>query len=79
MANFDGTSDPLNRSGKSRTQDVQTEHNERYPPLNDDRALKTVRSTEKARLTGIATRISTHIKGRDSRSSLKVLWNEFAH
>ena len=84
MANFDGTSDPLDRSGNvarppSRTQDVQTEHNERYPPLNDPRALKTIRSTEKARLTRIATRISTHIKGRNSRSSLKILWNEFAH
>ncbi len=58
---------------------MQTEHNERYPPLNDARALKTLRSTEKARLTRIATRISTHIKGRNSRSSLKILWNEFAH
>ncbi|KAI9551062.1 hypothetical protein GHT06_000233 [Daphnia sinensis] len=83
MADASGGDDQLNRSGNparpsSRTMDVQTDHTDRFPPLNDVRALKQQRTTEKCRLTKLAGKISKHMVNRGSRTILKTFRAEFS-
>ena len=63
----------------SQAQDAQTEYTDQYPPLDDPRALKQARTTEKARATRLANKIGKHIHDKGSRTELKYMKKDFSN
>jgi hypothetical protein len=70
--------DNQNPRPPSQAQDAQTDYTEQYPPLNDPRALKQARTTEKARATRLANKIVKHVQDKGSRTELKYLRTDFS-
>ena len=70
--------DNQNARPPSQVQDVQTDYTDQYPPLDDPRALKQARTTEKIRATRLANKIVKHVQDKGSRTELKYMKKDFS-
>ncbi|KAI9560456.1 hypothetical protein GHT06_014476 [Daphnia sinensis] len=63
----------------SRNADMQTEHNEEFPSLFEERTRKQARTYGKKRFTLLVKRIENHMNEGNSRTELKFLRKELAN